>query len=126
MRATAHRAAALVLVLAALAAAARGQGPRPARPAVAAAPDSALRILNVGDYGRWKRIASADLSPDGKWATYVYAPNDGDDTLFVKDLDGDRVYTIPVGSQPAFSDDSRWVGYYVSPPERAGRGGRGG
>ncbi|MHB1861933.1 MAG: hypothetical protein ACYCVL_03095 [Gemmatimonadaceae bacterium] len=45
---------------------------------------SALKTLNVGDYGRWKRITAAGLSPDGVWMTYVYHPNDGDDTLFVK------------------------------------------
>ena len=34
--------------------------------------------------------------------------------------------TVPVGSAPVFSDDSRYVGYFVSPPSAAGRGGRGG
>src|SRR4029079_6187731 len=29
-------------------------------------------------------------------------------------------------STPSFSDDSKFVGYYVSPPSAGGRGGRGG
>jgi dienelactone hydrolase len=45
----------------------------------------------------------------------VYAPNEGDAVLHVKSLAGDRTHTIPVGSAPVFSDDSRWVGYYVNP-----------
>jgi dienelactone hydrolase len=66
--------------------------------------------------------------------SYAYQPNDGDATLYIKNLDTDQLYTIPVGSGPQFSDDSKWVGYFVSPPERAtgasgaaggGRGGRG-
>ena len=86
------------------------------------------KVLTLADYGRWNRIASSAISADGKWVTYVFQPNDGDGTLYVKQLDGDKSFTIAVGSAPQFSDDSRWVGYYVSPPERAGngRGGRGG
>ena len=117
----------VVVALAVVAAApARAQAPAGARVVAAAPSSSDLKILNVEDYGRWKRVTSADLSPDGTWMTYAYAPNTGDDTLFVKQLDTGKLYSIPVGSAPAFSDDSRWVGYYVSPPERAGRGGRGG
>src|SRR5690349_13417462 len=93
-----------------------------------------LKVLTLADYGRWNRITSTNISADGKWMTYVYQPNDGDATLYVKQLDGDKVYTIPIGTTPApaggggggfgaaaangpvFSDDSRWVGYYVNPP----------
>src|SRR6185437_9051510 len=87
------------------------------------------KVLGLADIGRWNRIASATLSANGNWMTYVYQPNEGDGTLYVRALDGGaKTYTIPVGSAPQFSDDSRWVGYFVSPPEAAGRGrgGRGG
>lgn len=101
------------------------------------------RPLTLAEYGRWNRIGGTALSNDGKWITYGHQPNDGDGTLFVKGLDSKTVYTINVGSAPAaggggggggaqFSDDSRWIGYFVNPPERAGgaagggRGGRGG
>ncbi len=130
MRRTSHSTSALTLLLAlvlAVPTSASAQRTRRARPAAqdSARNDSGPRILNVGDYGRWKRINSADLSPDGRWMTYAYAPNDGDDTLFVKQLGTDKLYTIPRGAAPSFSDDSHWVGYYVSPPKRTGRG-RGG
>jgi dienelactone hydrolase len=92
---------------------------------------SAKKILTLADYGRWSRITSTSLSGDGHWAAYIYQPNDGDGTLHIKQLDGDKQYAIPLGSAPAFSDDSRFAVYYVSPPERAagaaavaGRGGR--
>jgi acetyl esterase/lipase len=126
------------------------RNPAPSNPSGAKDPGN-LKILNLPDYGRWNRITSTSLSPDGRWMTYAYQPNEGDATLYVKQLEGDKVYTIPVGTEaaggrgsgggggfgggggggPQFSDDSKWVGYYVNPPERAaggggGRGGRGG
>jgi len=118
-----------VLALPSSAGAQAGRRQRQPRTAPAAAADTTpegLKVLNVEDYGRWKRVNSADLSHDGRWMTYAYNPNDGDDTLFVKGLERDTLYTIPRGAQPSFSDDSRWVGYFVSSPQRNGRGGRGG
>jgi dipeptidyl aminopeptidase/acylaminoacyl peptidase len=83
------------------------------------------KVLGLPDIGRWKRVNGTALSADGKWITYIYAPNDGEDTLFVKSLDSDRIYSVPGGSGAAISDDSRHVGYFITPP-RAGGGGRGG
>ncbi len=82
--------------------------------------------LTVDDYGPWKRIGSAGLSPDGTWMTYVYDRLEGDDTLFIRALDGDQIYTAPRGASPAFSGDSRWVAYLVGPPEREGAAGAAG
>ena len=85
------------------------------------------KVLGLADIARWKRISGTALSPDGKWLTYAYSPNEGDDTLFVRALDGNKLYTIPGGSGAQIADDSRHVGYFVSPPSgRGGRGGRGG
>jgi dienelactone hydrolase len=83
------------------------------------------KILGLPDIARWKRINATALSPDGKWLTYIYAPNEGADTLFVKGLDGGTVYAVPGGSGAVIADDSRHVGYFVTPPRDA-RGGRGG
>ena len=85
------------------------------------------KVLGLADIARWKRINNAALSSDGSWMTFVYAPNEGDDTLFVKQLSAGKTYTIPLGAEPQFSDDAHYVGYFVSPSEgRGGRGGRGG
>ncbi len=107
------------------------------------------KALTIEDYGRWKSIASVALTDDGRWACYVYRPREGDSTLYVKQLDGDKLYTIPIGPAgagaggrgaggpggggpaaggggPQFSDDAHWIAYLVNPPERAaGRGGQG-
>ena len=82
--------------------------------------------LTVDDYGQWKRITSTALSPDGSWMGFVYDRLEGEDTLHVKALDGASEYIVPRGTAAAFSRDSRWVAYQVSPPEsEGGRGGAG-
>ncbi len=125
-----------------------------AQPSSGAAPSAtapksgaARKVLNLEDYGRWNRINSASISNDGKWTTYTYAPNDGEPTLHVKSVDGDKVYSMSLGTAgggagragggggrggagggnaPQFSDNSRWITYFVNPPDRTGgRGGRG-
>jgi hypothetical protein len=40
------------------------------------------------------------LAPTGAWMAYTVQPNDGDATITVKELDGDKVHTIPAGSAP--------------------------
>jgi dipeptidyl aminopeptidase/acylaminoacyl peptidase len=124
MRIAARSWLAIVLLVAAAA-----PGPVFAQAAAATATvpsaEAARRVLTLDDYGAWKRINATGLSPDGRWMSFGYNPNEGDDTLFVKQLDGARVYTVPIGSQPTFSDDSRWVAYLISPPETEGAGRQG-
>jgi len=141
----------LVLALVVLGSGAIQAQARPGRPPRdTAAQDSgpkAPKVLTLADYGPWNRITSAAISSDGAWMVYGLQPNDGDLTLYVKQLVGDKSYTIPAGSAPTaggagggrfggggggggptFSDDARWVVYYVNPPSRDStrRGGRGG
>src|SRR5690606_13109226 len=75
------------------------------------------KVLTLEDYPRWSRVTEVALSPDGRWMTYAYAPNEGDATFHVRELDGERVHTAKNGASPAFSPDARWVAYLVSPPE---------
>ena len=107
------------------------------------------KVLRLEDFAQWNRITSPALSPDGKWMTFTYSPNEGGQTiLHVKALDGGKDYTASVGNAagggraggapggrggggggnaPSFSSDSRWAAYMVTPEGRggAGRGGAG-
>ena len=82
-----------------------------------AAAQQQKKVLTLEDYPRWSRVTEVALSPDGRWMTYAYTPNEGDATFHVRELDGDRIHTTKNGGSPAFSPDSRWVAYLVSPPE---------
>ncbi|HBE67983.1 MAG TPA: S9 family peptidase [Planctomycetaceae bacterium] len=76
------------------------------------------KVLTVDDYGRWSRIDSATISPDGQWATYAYSPAEGDRTLYLRHIDSDKKPTeIPMGSAPRFSDDSKWLAFTTLPGE---------
>lgn len=111
---------AAALVAFALPAPSRAQAPaapQATAPAAATAP-GARKTLGLDDYGRWSRITGTALSPDGRWATYTYQPNEGDPTLHVRRLGDTLVHTIPVGASARFSDDSRWLAALVSPPEK--------
>jgi hypothetical protein len=94
------------------------------------------KVLTLADYGQWKRITSTVMSDDGKWVSYTYSPNDGDDTLTIRQFDGPASYTVTSGSGAAgrggrgggggggvqFSSDSHYAAYFVNPPAAAGRG----
>jgi len=75
------------------------------------------KVMNLADYGRWSRVVSTGVSNDGRWVSFGYRPNDGDETLHVKSLTGDEDYTTVGGTGPVFSEDARWAAYVVNLPE---------
>jgi dipeptidyl aminopeptidase/acylaminoacyl peptidase len=81
----------------------------PATSAFAQAATQTSRPLPIADYDRWRGIESVALSPDGGWLTFAYAHRVGEDTLQVLSLDGGAGHEIAGGSDPRFSDDSRWL-----------------
>ena len=73
------------------------------------------KVLRLEDFAQWNRITSPALSPDGKWMTFTYSPNEGGQTvLHVKALDGDKDYTASRRQRPLAVD---------APAVRGGRGG---
>jgi len=95
-------------------------------PFVLRAQSAAPKPITLDDYPKFKRITGASISTDGKWMLHTVTPNEGDATLFVKALDGDKVYDVLRGANASFSDNGRWVGYFIEPPASTGRGGRSG
>ncbi len=121
----------------------------PAALMTAKAPDqaqaaTAKKVLTLADYPAWKRITSTVMSDDGKWVSYTYAPNEGDDTLDDQAVRRRHEYTINAGSAGGgggrgggrgggggggavqFSPDSKYVAYFVNPSAAGGRRGGGG
>jgi len=75
-----------------------------------------LRTMQIEDYARWRSIVSVQISDDGSWMTYAYDNFRTDDTLQVRDLENDGTHEVPLGSDPEFSSDSRWVAYTLDTP----------
>ncbi len=90
-----------------------------ASPASAPAPDNTKRPMTVADYAKWRTIRDVAISDDGTWATFGYTQRRVDDTLFVKNLATGAEQKIPRASRSQFSDDSKWVAYFVAEPIRA-------
>ena len=82
-------------------------------------PDSeGPRPLTLEDYGAWSRVRSATLSPDGRWFSFGYEPNDGDAPFHIRDLDGEALHDGYLNaSRVTWSSDSRWIAFLTAPPE---------
>ena len=46
---------------------------------------------------------------DGNWVSRLISPVDGNDTLFIRNISGDKQYIYPFGSNLNFSRDSKWA-----------------
>ena len=75
------------------------------------------KALSLEDYSRWSHITGTELSDDGAWMAYVLSPNEGNDTLYVKSLQSQQAYELPLGDDALFSSSNRWVAYTTTPDE---------
>ncbi len=87
----------------------------PALPLVAQVAATAQRPLPIAEYRLWRAISGETISPDGTWAAWSYTRERGDDTLHVTSLDTEAAHVVPLGSGAQFSDDGRWVAYFLTP-----------
>jgi len=77
------------------------------------------KVITMDDYGLWRIVSSTKLSNDGNWMTFDYrkpeAHKDAPDErkLQIKNLTSDKIYEIPFGINPKFSDDSNWIAYMI-------------
>ena len=96
-------------------------------PFVLRAQSAAPKPIALEDYPKFKRITGAAISTDGKWMLYTVTPNEGDATLFVKALDGDKVYDVLRGAErrPSRTTDDGSATSSSRPPA-TGQGRRGG
>lgn len=88
-------------------------------PSSSAEAQAAKKVLTIDDYARWRSIDNSRISGDGNWVAYgLRHPNalDPQPVLHLLRLDTNRDREIVNGAQAAFSDDSRWVAYYVELP----------
>ena len=77
------------------------------------------KVLAIDDYERWRSITNPTISDTGAWVTYGYRrPNAHDPhvVLYIESLRDDAKFEVLDASEPHFSDDSRWVAYFVDLP----------
>ena len=65
--------------------------------------------LTPDKYDSWENLGSFSLSDDGNWIAYHVSLVDGDDTLHIKSLTGNKEYKFPLSSSAEFSSDSKWI-----------------
>jgi dienelactone hydrolase len=68
-----------------------------------------LKPLDHSVYDSWKNISQRILTPDGRWAAIAVSPQEGDNTVTVRRLDGTESYTFPRGTGMRFTDNSRYL-----------------
>ena len=71
--------------------------------------------LSHDDVASWNKIKGNGISPDGKWAHYLYGPDEGDNTLVVRNLSDKTDFTLSRGEQAQFTFDSRYLLSLVKP-----------
>jgi dipeptidyl aminopeptidase/acylaminoacyl peptidase len=97
------------------------------------------RPIELADSLAWKRIASPTVSNDGQWFAHKLTPNEGDSELVLRRISDGKEWRFPVGESQgfaappgifvvgggspeiAFSDDSKWFAFTVSPTFKEGK-----
>ena len=87
-------------------------------PAVLPAQASTKKVLGVDDYTRWRSLAGAELSSDGKWVVYGTRhvntlPADAKPVLRLRNVAAGTETEIVDASQASFSPDGKWLTYLV-------------
>ncbi|WP_207433750.1 S9 family peptidase [Sabulibacter ruber] len=72
-------------------------------------------------YDSWKNIEADSLSNDGKFLLYAVNPQEGDGTLFLRDLSKNTHKTFPRGYKSAFTCDSKFAIFQIKPAYAATR-----
>lgn len=101
-----------------------------------AQPAKAPRPIELADSLAWKRIGSPTVSSDGQWFAHKLTPNEGDSELVLRRLSDGKEWRFPIGESQgfgggpgfgggsadvAFSDDSKWFAFTISPTFKEGK-----
>ena len=101
-------------------------------------PSVSQRPIELADSLAWKRIASPTVSNDGNWFAHKLTPNEGDSELVLRRLSDGKEWRFAVGEaqgfgggpgffgaagspEIAFSDDSKWFAFTISPTFKEGK-----
>ena len=89
-------------------------------PAATDGATSRLPVLTPADYGRWERLGSPELSPNGEWLVAPISRVNEEDELRIRSVGNpDSAIVVPYGSSATFSADGRWLAYSIGLSEEA-------
>lgn len=71
------------------------------------------RAVTHDDYDSWTSLSGSTYSRNGKWMAYTIRPRVGDSTLYIREVDGDRVFKFARGSSVSFSNDNKLAFYKI-------------
>ena len=72
------------------------------------------RSVTHDDYDRWTSIRATKYSRDGKWMAYSISPRIGDGMLYIREVDGDKVYEFARGTSVTFSNDNQFALFKIA------------
>jgi len=75
----------------------------------------AKKALTLTDMMKFKSIKSWQISEKGDWVVYCIQPGRGNSETIISNINTGEKYTIPRGTEPVISKDSRWVATAIQP-----------
>ena len=74
------------------------------------------KTLEVKDYEKWENLGySSTFSDDGNWFLYDIRRNNKKNEIRLHNLSDISLKVLPQGLRPQFTNDSQWLGYFISP-----------
>lgn len=61
------------------------------------------------EIGEWESIYPGDISNNGRWIFYKTSTEAKNDSLFIKEINGEKQFKIPKGSAARFTNDSKFI-----------------
>jgi len=79
------------------------------------------RALTHDDYDQWKSLRSVTHRRDGAWIGCQIEPQVGDGVLEIREVAGERLYRVPMGTGARFGADGNHVVFTIAPSKVAER-----
>ncbi len=79
------------------------------------AQNTTKKQLNHDVYKIWKKIDKTQISNDGRWITYQLTVGEGDGSLLLHDVEGNRDYTFARGYEAQLSADNQYFTFKIKP-----------
>jgi len=76
--------------------------------------------LTIKDYGKWESLGfSRAFSNDGNWFAYDVRRNNDKNEIRLHNLNDNSIKVLAEGSRAKFSNDNKWLGYFINPTAAA-------